>query len=102
MRVKVYSNNVPVNSPWGKVKFKEQFAQGIWYVSTASHGGIWLSPERRKEMNRKSAFLKSYTWWEEDEDCFIPISFFSNNILSFSPDKERIVIAAREFLQKKQ
>jgi len=33
-------------SPWGVIISCEDVAPGVYYVSTASHGGIWLSPER--------------------------------------------------------
>lgn len=33
-------------SPWGVIDYIEHWASGVCYVSTASHGGIWLSPDR--------------------------------------------------------
>ena len=48
-------------TPWGKVQDVNVLAPGIVNVSTASHGGIWLSPEKRKAMpNKRKA------WYEED------------------------------------
>ena len=102
MEVQVYSDAVPKYSPWGAIDDKEKYAPGIWFVTTPSHGGIWLSPERRKEINRKSPFLGSAAWWEEDCDCVIPIVFFANSILSFSPGKAELVKTCRKYLEGRQ
>jgi len=59
------------NSPWGIVQDEETIADGIVYVSTASHGGIWVSPEllgRVQEAMRDYAayWSGSSQWFEED------------------------------------
>lgn len=59
------------NSPWGIVQDEETIADGIVYVSTASHGGIWVSPEllgRVQEAMRDYAayWSGSSSWFEED------------------------------------
>jgi hypothetical protein len=59
------------NSPWGIVQDEEVIADGIVYVSTASHGGIWVSPEllgRVQEAMRDYAayWSGSSSWFEED------------------------------------
>jgi hypothetical protein len=33
-------------SPWGSIQHQETVARGIVCVSTASHGGFWLAPDR--------------------------------------------------------
>ena len=58
-------------SPWGIVQDEETIADGIVYVSTASHGGIWVSPEllgRVQEAMRDYAayWSGSSSWFEED------------------------------------
>ena len=58
-------------SPWGIVQDEETIADGIVYVSTASHGGIWVSPEllgRVQEAMRDYAayWSGSSQWFEED------------------------------------
>jgi len=63
------------DSPWGPITLATRNDQGIWFVSTASHGGFWLSPERREELPEElkgTAFLNEYhgdEWWEEDCDA---------------------------------
>lgn len=59
------------SSPWGIVQDEETIADGIVYVSTASHGGIWVSPEllgRVQEAMRDYAayWSGSSSWFEED------------------------------------
>jgi hypothetical protein len=70
----------PTSSPWGYIEETTRLADGIYFVSTASHGGIWLSRERQKEIGRKSPFLKSAEWWEEDCDWAIPAYYFQHEI----------------------
>lgn len=59
------------SSPWGKIQDEEQIAEGIVYVSTASHGGIWVSPELidrvQQTMRDYAAYWSgSENWFEED------------------------------------
>lgn len=71
----------PSYSPWGQVQDFVRLADGIVSVSTAGHGGIWLSPERQKEMHGyNDNFLHSAEWWEEDCDWAMPYAFFSREI----------------------
>lgn len=59
------------SSPWGIIQDSEEIAEGIIYVSTASHGGIWVAPEL---LSRITAEMKDYAaywsgssqWFEED------------------------------------
>ena len=71
-------------SPWGPIEGTERLADGIVRVHTASHGGIWLSPERRERLAAESpwvadmfrntpAYCEKPTWWEEDCEALIPI-----------------------------
>ncbi len=74
----------PKNSPWGPVQDSFELAAGIVEVSTASHGGIWLSAERQKEIGRyEGNFLGSIEWWEEDCDWAVPFAFFSRDIRAY-------------------
>lgn len=68
-------------SPWGPIQHCTEIREGIWRVHTASHGGIWLSPERLSEFTsylgyEYPTFCGSPSWFEEDCDaCLIPIVF---------------------------
>lgn len=51
-------------SPWGKIQFSKKLADGIFKVSTASHGGVKLEKRQNslipKDIRRKGG------WYEED------------------------------------
>jgi hypothetical protein len=52
------------HSPWGIVQDEETIAEGIVYVSTASHGGIWVSPEL---LGRVQEAMRDYAaYWSEE------------------------------------
>jgi hypothetical protein len=56
-------------------------ADGIWFVSTAGHGGIWLSNERVEKLHeimgyKYPTFCRDYQWYEEDCDWTIPVIAF--------------------------
>jgi len=59
-------------SPWGTVQDEEIIADGIVYVSTASHGGIWVSRDLlgrvKREMQDYAAYWSGSSQWFE-EDC---------------------------------
>lgn len=62
----------PTETPWGQPQHTKELAPGIWHISTMSHGGIWLSPERRAAMPPdmdKITWLGSDEWYEEDCDA---------------------------------
>lgn len=66
------------SSPWGKPQTQQKLAEGIYLVSTAGHGGIFVSRERFKEMP-DSVTINPYsqgTWFEEDLEAVIPMLFF--------------------------
>lgn len=66
-------------TPWGNTDQATECKPGIVFVSTASHGGFYLSPARRSELPaalRGTAFVDRNkpgwapdTWWEEDCDA---------------------------------
>ena len=65
------------HTPWGPAQQVERLDDGIYFVSTASHGGIWLSESRRRKlpMNYKP-WTGSQTWHEEDCDASMVAWFF--------------------------
>jgi hypothetical protein len=68
------------HTPWGPSQNEEVLADGIISYSTASHGGIWLSPERQKALPDCRNWLGSKEWWEEDCDWSVPYLFFAEDI----------------------
>lgn len=58
-----------MQTPWGKAQTIDKIAEGITHVTTASHGGIHLSPKRQKQMPAK--YRETFAggpWYEEDCD----------------------------------
>jgi hypothetical protein len=69
----------PIETPWGTADYADTIAPGIVFYGTPSHGGIWLSAERVKEMPNYFAmatFTKSAMWYEEDLDVNMVIVAF--------------------------
>ena len=71
----------PTTSPWGQVDQCEEILPGMWAVSTPSHGGIKLSPERAAKVPRYfKTWLGGFTWYEEDCDWAIPYLIFEDEL----------------------
>lgn len=68
-----------MNSPWGHVQSQKTIAPGITWVSTASHGGYLLSPDRTKELESLLPGAKSWAGpgaYEEDCDwCLVVLAY---------------------------
>ena len=59
-------------SPWGWIQTIETLKQGVYFVTTCSHGGVYLSPPVAEKVPQdmiNKNFLKSCSWWEEDCDA---------------------------------
>lgn len=53
------------SSPWGRIDYARQIADGIVSVGTPSHGGIWLSPQRAAQVDPRWG-VGEPSWLEED------------------------------------
>lgn len=66
------------SSPWGRIQEVTPIAGGAAaFVSTPSHGGLWLSPTLWRclpEIARETPYSRG-GWFEEDSDVAIPIAF---------------------------
>ena len=66
-------------TPWGTAQTEEQIADGITMYTTASHGGIKISPARRREMPEKVRNEPTFAggnWYEEDCDVALVVYSF--------------------------
>lgn len=68
----------PKNSPWGAVQQATAHGEGIWWVSTASHGGFLVSPALK--IPAPYAAFKTFAdepgAYEEDCDAaVVPLAF---------------------------
>lgn len=70
----------PKSSPYGAIQTAKQIAPGLWSVSTASHGGIQVYPQRQGAMPEHLRL--SRTWFEEDCEWALVALAFPND---FSP-----------------
>ena len=66
-------------SPWGQVQRAAEIAPGIHRLSTASHGGVWLSSSRVVALKKQFPDFQpcaGYPWLEEDCDaCLVPLAW---------------------------
>lgn len=74
--------SVPVRSPWGKVQQTSVYADGIVFVSTASHGGFKLSRSRQAQM--PEALRIQGGWYEEDCEAALVVVGFPQH---FKPEQ---------------
>lgn len=72
-------------SPWGAVQTCDQIADGIYWVSTASHGGayvdraLWLTmPEHIRETT-----FSDGGFFEEDCDFLLVFHYFEQRLRAF-------------------
>lgn len=69
-------------TPWGYADTAQLLAPGLWLVSTPSHGGYYIEPERAARMpHALQSFaghhdLAGAGWYEEDCDCCIVVLAF--------------------------
>ena len=66
----------PKLSPWGVVQHGEKLSDGVYAVSTASHGGIKCYPKANVRI--PAIFRANDGWYEEDCDWAIPVIFLGN------------------------
>ena len=74
-----------MHTPWGPPQDIEELAEGVWRVSTASHGGLKLSRERWYSLPdcvRDAMFNATFA----EEDCEEPIV---RTLLGLGDDRER-------------
>lgn len=81
------------DTPWGPAQHVERLADGIYLISTAGHGGIWLSMPRIEQLHEAVGDYKTWLdresgrggWFEEDCDMLLPLVVFAADL----PDKHR-------------
>lgn len=67
----------PEMTPWGP-KQEEWEVAGFSWVSTPRHGGIYLTPEQRKDIPdliKPHSSDAEGTWWEEDNAWSLPVVY---------------------------
>ena len=78
-----------MDTPWGIADEVRIIAKGITLVSTPSHGGIRLSPERLSQIPLELRGLNTYgrgPWFEEDCEILIPMFVWPEEFQAFGWD----------------
>ena len=75
-------------SPWGRIQSSKTIAEGIEFVSTASHGGVKL--DRKNNAKMPVVFRRKNGWYEEDCEAALVIITFPEHF------KQEVVDAAHK------
>ena len=89
-------------TPWGESQTEKILADGIVDYTTAGHGGIWLSEERRNAIPESfKSFTGTNEWLEEDCDWAIAYVTFEKDIRAYGATYkfDEHLAAARETLK---
>ena len=83
--MKFIDNTRPKQCPWGQMLSCENVATGIWRVDTGSHGGYYISVERKDAMPKPLREYRNFVqrkdggtgqWYEEDIDwCIVCLAY---------------------------
>jgi len=68
-----------MQTPWGVEQHRKEAADGIVFISTASHGGFHLNAERQAALAALFPSFRPYAgapWYEEDEDWAVVVLAF--------------------------
>ena len=84
-----------MSTPWGRIQDHHRIADGVVSVSTAGHGGIWLSDERIKQLPADyEPFTGTPRWNEEDEDGALVLQYLG--LLSLIPEPLELHVTAED------
>lgn len=75
------------DSPWGPVQHLHTLGDGIVFVHTAGHGGVWLSTDRLRQVPKEmlaKQWLGGSRFFEEDCDWCIPYVVFEEEIKRYA------------------
>lgn len=62
-----------METPWGTAQTEKEYAQGIVWVETASHGGFWVDTDAEASM---PSYMRLGGWYEEDCDWSIVVTMW--------------------------
>jgi hypothetical protein len=91
------------NSPWGHIDSAKEVSRGIFWVSTSSHGGYYLSEEMHSKMPEQLRFENSYSgrgsqWFEEDLEWSLVVASFPE---CFEPKNCMYAVNAISYYKRK-
>lgn len=81
--------------PWGIIQAQHDVAPGIVHVTTAGHGGFWLSPVQRANMPAQYRSIPTFAggdWYEEDCDWSIVALSFPEHFTAQEREAARLTV----------
>jgi hypothetical protein len=93
------SERAPLETPWGE-KYEDWDAiPGFTFVSTSRHGGLYLTPDQRKEIPdiiKPHSSDQDGAWWEEDSAWSLPVVYLLSQRPSLSDAEENFLEEAND------
>src|ERR1700761_7735189 len=90
-------NGCPVQSPWGAVDGGEAVGDGLFSVSTSSHGGMFVPDNLNRTI--PEPFRRKDRWYEEDCDYAIVIFFLPKYFTQEQVEQARKVLKCWKWQQ---
>jgi hypothetical protein len=81
-----------IYTPWGASQTKQNISRGIILVTTASHGGVHLSPTVNDQVH--PAWRDEHGWYEEDCEANIAVVTFPDEFKAAGWTEEHVTKAA--------
>jgi hypothetical protein len=81
----------PEMTPWGEKYEESERIPGFTFVHTGRHGGLYLTPDQRKEIPNVIKPHSAYeegTWWEEDSAWSLPVVYLLSQRSSLSDEEK--------------
>lgn len=78
-------------SPWGTIQYVYHVGHGIYFVSTAGHGGMYIPPRYNKLI--PEYFRNAGGWYEEDCDFAIPCFILGAAYFFHAPHTVRFILS---------
>ena len=93
-------------TPWGKLQTSREVAPGVWSISIASYGGLYLAQDRVAQMPEEArAYAARWShgmgaaWWEEDCAIYLPPIVFPDVAAAWNRTSEETFLAAERMAQ---
>lgn len=66
----------PRSTPWGAIQSEREEIPGCWWITTAGHGGYWLTADRARKLGECFPRFRRNRWFEEDCDWSLVVLAF--------------------------
>lgn len=89
----------PEMTPWGEKYEESEPIPGFTFVHTGRHGGLYLTPDQRKDIPdviKPHSAHEDGTWWEEDNAWSLPVVYLLSQRSSLSDEEKDFLEQAHE------